>query len=100
VKLVSNPNSQSIRVALNRVRLCPTEITDKEGSGSSELSEEGSPPARTGSVDQLERSPEVEDIEIENVHDCIKLETSNNQNSVERKDPWSGRLQTKADHRG
>jgi len=49
VKLVSNPNSQSIRVALNRVRLCPTEITDKEGSGSSELSEEGSPPARTGS---------------------------------------------------
>jgi len=27
VKLVSEPNSQSVRVALNHVRLCPTEIT-------------------------------------------------------------------------
>ena len=100
VKLVSDPNSQSIRVAVNHVRLCPTEITDKEGSGSSELSKEGSPPARTGSAGQPERSPEVEDIEIENVHDYIKSETSDNQNSVERKDPWFGRLQTKVDHQG
>jgi len=80
--------------------LCPTEIIDKEGSGSYEMSEEGSPPTRTGSIDQPERSLEVEDIEIENVHDCIKPETSDNQNSIERKDPWSRRLRTKADHRG
>jgi len=64
------------------------------------LSEEGSPPARTGSVDQPERSPEVEDIEIENVHDGIKPETSDNQNSVQRNDPWSGRLRPKTDYCG
>ena len=62
-------------------------ITDKEGSGSSELSEVSSPPANVRSVDQPERNPEVEDIKIENVHDCIKPETSDNlvstQNSAE-----------------
>jgi len=70
VKLVSKPNSWPIIVALIRVRLCPIEITGKEGSGSIELSEESSPP-----VDQPERNPKVEDIEIENVHDCTKPET-------------------------
>jgi len=43
----------------------------------------------TGSVDQPERNPTVEDIEIENVYDFIKPETSNNlvstQNSTEAK---------------
>jgi len=56
-----------------RVQQCPTVIRNKEGSGSSELSE---PPAKTRNVDQPERNPEVEDIEIGNVHDGIKPETS------------------------
>ena len=33
VKLISKPNDSPIRVALNRVRLCPDEIKDLEEDG-------------------------------------------------------------------
>ena len=39
-KLVGKPNSQSIRVALNQVRLCPAEIVDVESDKSNNIQAE------------------------------------------------------------
>ena len=80
VKLVSKPNSQSIRVALNRVHLCPAEIVDVENDKSNV--------AEMEHVDQPKRHCDTEN--------------PVSPDSPEREDPWSRRLRPrdKTDHCG
>ena len=79
VKLVSKPYSQSIRVALNRVRLCPAEIAGTDCDKPEES-------IVTSETKKLESKENPSD--------------SNDRKSSERQGIWSGRLRSRDDQHG
>ena len=122
LKHIRKPNSQPIRVALNRVRLCPAEIRDTSSEGSEkdkqtevESDEEGAS-TTDGNVMELSESGDTNNSDPEKredrVHTAQELETVDNSQGPESpqssthcrkkykgKNTWSRRLRPRVKKR-
>ena len=96
LQLISKPSSPTIRVALNRIRLCPKEI-DKLTNANSGILEQTQQDSNTESEEHDSEEEDVTNSSENDNHGSLDEVTDKDQpaGSINPVNPWSGRLRNK-----